>query len=79
MAIIEFTDVCCGQPSLRVEVGLPRLIWSYLRRRAERRMWARVARLPEHLMRDAGFDPEQVYDAVPGRWEERHPGRLRVR
>ena len=79
MATIEFTDGCCGRPSLRLEVGLPRLIWDYLRRRTERRALARVSRLSEHLMRDAGFDPEEIYDAVPGRWEERHPGRLRVR
>ncbi len=79
MATIEFTDVCCGRPSLRLEMAVPRLIWTYLRRRAERRALARVAHLSEHLMRDAGFDPEEVYDAAPQRWEERHPGRLRVR
>ena len=79
MATIEFTDVCCGRPSLRLEVGLPRLIWGYLRQRAERRTLNRIARLPERLMRDAGVDPEKIYDALPHRWEERHPGRLRVR
>jgi len=31
-----------------------------------RRTVARIARLDEHLLRDAGFDPDDVRDAING-------------
>ena len=79
MATIAIRDVCWDPPTLRLAITIPDLFWSFMRRRRERRLMARLARLSPHLIRDIGFDPDQVYDAVAGTWGEVDPGRPRVR
>ncbi|HEV7253098.1 MAG TPA: MFS transporter [Mesorhizobium sp.] len=44
------------------------------RHRAKRRMMVRLSRLDPHLIRDIGFDPELVYAALDGSWDEVDPG-----
>ncbi len=79
MTTIAMTEPCCERTSLLPAVSVAEIFQAYLRWRRQRRTLACVSRLSEHLMRDAGLDPEDVYDAVPGRWEEAHPGRSRIR
>ncbi|MCD7058288.1 hypothetical protein [Pelagibacterium xiamenense] len=50
-----------------------------IRKRRERWALVRISRRDPRLIRDMGLDPEEVYDAVPTSWDERHPGRLRIR
>ena len=79
MAMIAIMDVCPDQPSLRLVVTMPNIISAYIRRRRERRLFAELSRLSPHLIRDAGFDPDAVYAAVAGTWDEIIPGGYRMR
>lgn len=79
MTTIEIAETCCEPPRPRLSVPVPQILSAFVGWRRRRRTFACLSRLPEHLMRDAGVDPDAVYDAVPGRWEEAHPGRSRIR
>ena len=79
MTTIAFPDVHRERPTLRLAIRMPDILWAYLRRRAERRLFQRLSRLPPHVIRDAGFEPDAVYDAVQGTWDEVAPGRYRNR
>jgi uncharacterized protein YjiS (DUF1127 family) len=68
-----------GRPTPRIALAVPGFIRTLIRRRRERRLFALLSRLPPHLIRDVGFDPEEVYDAVEGTWYEINPGRYRNR
>ena len=46
MATIAITDVCWERPTLRLAVTMPGILWVFLRRRRERRLFARLSRLP---------------------------------
>ncbi|WP_444728897.1 hypothetical protein [Neoaquamicrobium sediminum] len=35
----------------------------------------KLSRLPVHVIRDMGFDPESVYAALDGSWDEVDPAR----
>jgi hypothetical protein len=74
MAMIAITDTGCERPTLRLTVTLPGILWVYLRRRRERRLLARLSRLSDRLIRDAGFDPELVRGAAVGTWDRGIPG-----
>ena len=54
-------------------------IAAHVRRRRQRQALARLARLSPRLIRDAGFDPAVVHDAVAGTWDEVAPGRYHDR
>lgn len=41
--------------------------------REERRTIVKLSRLPMHVIRDMGFDPESVYEALDGSWDEVDP------
>jgi uncharacterized protein YjiS (DUF1127 family) len=46
-------------------------LWrKFVRRRQEHRALVNLSRLPPHLIRDMGFDPERIYDALDGTWDE---------
>lgn len=55
-------------------------IWATVRRwHDRRRTLSRIAAMDEHLLRDAGFDPDDVRDALNGdgsalweKWEKLH-------
>jgi len=79
MAMIAIMDVSPDQPSLRLVVTMPNIISAYIRRRRERRLFAELSRLSPRLIRDAGFDPDAVHDAVANTWDEVEPGRYRNR
>lgn len=40
------------------------------RRLEERRILARLSRLNSRLLKDMGLDPEAIYEAVDGTWDE---------
>ncbi|MCT8999002.1 DUF1127 domain-containing protein [Chelativorans intermedius] len=54
--------------------------WRAMRlHRQERRAIVEISRLDPRLIRDMGFDPEQIYEALDGSWDEVDPtglGRL---
>ncbi len=79
MATIEITEVCCTRPSVRLVITMPAFVWALVRHRRERQMFARLSRLSPRLIRDTGFDPAAVHDAVAGTWDEVAPGRYRDR
>ncbi len=77
MTTIAITDRCWERPTLRLTVTIPGILWVYLRRRRERRLFARLSRLPAHLIRDMGFDPDAVHEMALGTWDVVHPTRIR--
>jgi hypothetical protein len=79
MATIAISEIGHDRPFVRVEIALPAFVLALVRRRGERRALARLSRLPDRLVRDAGFDPDAVRDAVSGTWDEVNPGRYRHR
>ena len=79
MAMIAITDTGWERPTLRLTVKLPGILWVYLRRRRERRLLARLSRLSDHLICDAGFDPDMVREAAAGPWHDVLRGGLRYR
>ena len=79
MATIEIAERYPDRTALRLVVNVPDLLWVLVHRRAEQRMYRRLSRLSPHLIRDAGFDPDEVYDRMSGSWAEVNPGRYRGR
>lgn len=52
--------------------------WRAMRRhRKERRLLITLSRLAPHVIRDIGLDPEQVYEALEGSWDEIDPANFR--
>ena len=49
---------------------------AFVAHRRERDTVIALARLSPRALRDIGIDPEQVYDAVDGGWDEIDPHRL---
>jgi len=51
--------------------------WQAMRRhRRERRELVALSRRAPHVIRDMGFDPEEVYAALNGSWDEIDPTRF---
>lgn len=50
---------------------------AFRQRRQERRTLIAISRLGPRIIRDIGLDPEQVYEALDGSWDELEPLRLR--
>lgn len=46
---------------------------AFRQHRAERRTLVALSRMGPHMIRDLGFDPEQVYAALDGSWDEVDP------
>ena len=67
------------RPTPRIALAVPSFIPTLIRRHRERRLLVLLSRLPPHLICDAGFDPDEVYGAVEGTWNEINPGRYRNR
>ena len=58
--------------------GTLRAGWrAVLRHREERRIVVALSRKPPRLLRDMGMDPEQVYAALDGSWDEVDPASRR--
>lgn len=79
MTMIAISEIGHDRPFIRLEVAVPAFVVAWARRRSERLALARLSRLPDRLVRDAGFDPDAVRDAVSGTWDELNPGRYRHR
>ncbi|MBB2970329.1 hypothetical protein [Mesorhizobium sp. RMAD-H1] len=51
--------------------------WTAMRHhRQERREFVALSRLAPHVIRDMGFDPEEIYAALNGSWDEVDPARF---
>ncbi|WP_159590804.1 hypothetical protein [Chelativorans xinjiangense] len=51
--------------------------WRAMRlHRRERRAMVAISRLDPRLISDMGFDPELIYEALDGSWDEVDPARL---
>ncbi len=59
----------------RVGSGVGRLLHAFATRRRQKRDLVRLARVEPRLLRDMGFDPAVVREAVRGTWDEIDPGR----
>lgn len=58
-------------------VGALQAAWqAFVQRRRERHTVIALARLSPRMLRDMGIDPERVYEAVEGTWDEVEPHRL---
>jgi uncharacterized protein YjiS (DUF1127 family) len=67
MATIDLTGWVRARPRRPGVLAALRAGWQdYRRRRQERDELRALARLDPRLIRDAGLDPEQVYDAAGG-------------
>lgn len=49
---------------------------AFRQRRRERRDLVRISRLGPRIIRDIGLDPEEVYEALDGSWDEVEPIRF---
>ena len=47
--------------------------------RSAHRQLARLSRLPAHVVRDMGFDPDKVAAELEGTWDEVEPTRFELR
>lgn len=63
-------DASRTRPSAPVGAALRSLWQSTVRRRLERRTLVKLSRLPPHVVRDMGFDPERIAEALEGSWDE---------
>ena len=70
-------DVTLRIPDERVRydfVGALQAAWlAFAQRRRERRTLVALCRLSPHVIRDMGFDPERIYEALDGSWDEVDP------
>ena len=51
-------------------VVLTNAVGSFVDRRREHRTIARLSRLPAHVVRDMGFDPEKIAAELQGSWDD---------
>jgi uncharacterized protein YjiS (DUF1127 family) len=51
---------------------------AYRRRFEERRIIVKLSRKDAHLLRDMGFEPDEIYDAVHSSWDEVPAARRRA-
>jgi uncharacterized protein YjiS (DUF1127 family) len=59
-------------------IGALQAAWqAYAERRRERRMLIEISRLAPHVIRDMGLEPELVYEALDGSWDEVDPSSWR--
>lgn len=77
MAFLEIAETCARRPSVRLVVAMPPVLATWVRWRRRRRLLRQLARLSDHLIRDAGFDPDVVRAEVAGTWDVALPGRDR--
>ncbi len=67
-------------PAASVETGflssLRQVFRTVARRMEERRTIVRLSRYNPHLIRDMGLDPEAIYGALAGTWDEVHEDRF---
>jgi uncharacterized protein YjiS (DUF1127 family) len=70
-------DVALRLPEKRVRydlIGALQVAWrAFVHHRRERRTLVELSRLSPHVIRDMGFDPERVYEALDGSWDEVDP------
>ncbi|MCT7375907.1 hypothetical protein [Chelativorans salis] len=53
--------------------------WRAMRlHRRERRAIVAISRLDPRLISDMGFDPERIYEALDGSWDEVDPANFRL-
>lgn len=78
MTAIEFSEQFFRDRVRYDLLGTLRAGWLAMRRhREERRTMVTLSRLPPHVIRDMGFDPELIYAALDGSWDEVDPQRFR--
>jgi uncharacterized protein YjiS (DUF1127 family) len=72
MAAIEFSEVRSERSARERSDVLGELgnRWrEFLARRRDRRAQVALLRLPPHVLRDRGVDPEQIYYQLAGSWD----------
>jgi uncharacterized protein YjiS (DUF1127 family) len=74
MVALDMTTPICVENKRYDFFGALLAGWhAFRQRRRERRTLVAVSRLDPHMIRDMGFDPDQVYAALDGSWDEIDP------
>lgn len=78
MAMIDLARASSGERVRYDLIGAFQAGWrAFLEHRRKRRVLVAISRLPPHIIRDFGLDPERVYEALDGSWDEVDPATLR--
>jgi uncharacterized protein YjiS (DUF1127 family) len=73
MAVIDTFDLVRTETAVRTGnpfAALANFARSFADRRREHRLVARLSRLPDHVVRDMGFDPEKIARELSGTWDD---------
>jgi uncharacterized protein YjiS (DUF1127 family) len=76
LRLVSSRQICVSVDRIDV-LGTLRVGWRAMRRyRRLHRDLVKLSRKPPRLLRDMGLDPEQVYQALDGTWDEVGPAHL---
>ncbi len=73
MAILDSHDTFRTETAIRTGNPITALASAFhgaVERQRERQAIVRLSRLPDHVVRDMGFDPDKVAAALAGTWDE---------
>jgi uncharacterized protein YjiS (DUF1127 family) len=74
-------DITARMPRSRVRydlLGALQAAWhAFGQHRQDRRTLITISRMSPRLIRDMGFDPDRVYEALDGTWDEVDPASYR--
>jgi hypothetical protein len=82
MATIDTYDIVRTRSAVRVGnpfAALASALQGAIEHQKERHSLARLSRLPDHVVRDMGFDPDKVAAELEGTWDEVEPTRFQRR
>jgi len=73
MAHLDMFDTARTETAVRIGnpfAALVLVVQGAINHHNQRRLVVRLSRLPNHVVRDMGFDPEKVIDALEGSWDD---------
>lgn len=79
MTAIEFSGAFRERRVRYDYFGAVRAAWrAFIAHRRTRRTLVTLSRLPEHVVRDMGLEPEHIYAALGGTWDEVEPAAYQI-
>jgi hypothetical protein len=73
MANLDTFDTARTETAVRIGnpfAALAAAVQDIVDHHRERKLIVRLSRLPDHIVRDMGFDPVKVVDALDGSWDD---------